>query len=179
MDFEDWRLGSRGFTWNGDIPPTELGQTSIPKARAGDGEIRGAHFWPFFQESLGPDIPCFLKERNQGLVLDRSLLLAQIQSQQSLVSDLIGRVAWLEENIEVATMGPDLRSRKDVRRNLTWVKADYEHWLNNEEDELDQLSSSQCIYKHCWILFNTSSLSLSGAITGTGYHRIYVCKFFF
>ena len=35
-------------------------------ARASDGYIRGAHFWPFDQPSLGPDIPCYLDERNQG-----------------------------------------------------------------------------------------------------------------
>jgi hypothetical protein len=38
---------------------------------------------------------------------------------------IIGRVEWLGENIEDANMGPILRSRKDVRSNLTWVQADF------------------------------------------------------
>jgi hypothetical protein len=171
LDFEDWRMGSRGFSWAGAIPPTEIGQTSIPKARGADGRIQGAHFWPYSQTSLGPDIPCYLKERNQGLVLDRSLLLSQIHQQQSLVSDLTGRVEWLGDNIELASMGPELRSRKDVRRNLTWVQDDFHNWLINEELELLELSSSQCINEDCWIQFNTTSLALTGAITGTGVVR--------
>jgi hypothetical protein len=182
LDFEDWRLGSRGFTWEGNIPPTEIGQTSIPKARADDGKIRGAHFWPYDQISLGPDIPCFMKERNQGLVLDRSLLHSQIENQESLVSDLVGRVSWLDENIEVASMGPGLRSRKDVRQNLTSVKEDFKHWLHNERDELQQLDTSQCILKNCSLLFNTSSLELTGVISGKGKVKLWslfvlICEF--
>jgi hypothetical protein len=59
LDFEDWRIGSRGFSWDGNIPPTAPGATSIPKARATDYKLRGAHFFPFDQPSLGPDIPCY------------------------------------------------------------------------------------------------------------------------
>lgn len=168
LDFEDWRMGSRGFSWTGYIPPTALGATSVPKARAPDGVIRGAHFWPFDQRSLGPDIPCYLTERNQGLVLDRSLQRAQIDEQEALVDDLRGRIDWLEANIEDATMRPELRARKDVRRNLTYVKADFTHWWENEVDELRQLNSSQCIETSCWIMFNTSSLRLTGAIEDVG-----------
>jgi hypothetical protein len=168
LDFEDWRMGSRGFSWTGYIPPTARGMTSIPRARAPDGEIRGAHFWPFDQRSLGPDIPCYLKERNQGLVLDRSLQRRQIDQQEALVDDLQGRIDWLSENIEWASMGPTLRSRKDVRRNLTWVQADFIHWMQNEVDELKQLNSSMCIERSCRIMFNTSSLRLTGAINDIG-----------
>lgn len=168
LDFEDWRMGARGFSWTGYIPPTAQGATSVPKARAPDGVIRGAHFWPFDQASLGPDIPCYLTERNQGLVLDRSLQRAQIDAQAALVDDLAGRIDWLSENIEDASMRPELRSRKDVRANLTWVKADFTYWWQNEVDELIQLNTSQCIEKDCVIMFNTSSLSLTGAINDTG-----------
>lgn len=168
LDFEDWRMGSRGFSWSGYIPPTALGATSVPKARAADGVIRGAHFWPFDQASLGPDIPCYMTERNQGLVLDRSLQRSQIDAQMALVDDLLGRIEWLAENIEDAQMGPELRARKDVRANLTFVKADFTHWRENEIDELRQLNTSQCIERSCTIMFNTSSLSLTGAINDTG-----------
>ncbi len=168
LDFEDWRLGSRGFSWKGNLAPMPIEPF---KSKAGSGQILGAHFWPYDQKSLGPDIPCFLEERNQGLILDRSLQLSQIEEQEALVSDLIGRVDWLGENIEWANMSPQLRSRKDVRRNLTWVQDDFRHWLNNEQYELHQLNSSQCVQKDCWIQFNTSSLLLTGAITGKGVVR--------
>jgi hypothetical protein len=169
LDFEDWRMGCRGINWNGDIPPTDIGFTSFTKARANLGKITGAHFWPFDQDGLGPTIPAYLTETNQGLVLDRALQIQQVITQQNLVSDLTGRVEWLEENIEVAAMGPILRSRYDVRANLSSVKADFERWLFNEQQELIQLNSSMCVYTaECTILFNTSSLELTGAIVGTG-----------
>jgi hypothetical protein len=106
------RLGSRGFSWLGTIPPTQRGATSIPRARAGDAVIRGAHFDPFDQQSLGTDIPALYLERNQGLVLSRQLQLTQVQQQMALVMDLEGRIDWLAENIETAVMGAELRARK-------------------------------------------------------------------
>eukprot|EP01034_Spumella_vulgaris_P021395 gene21395-27425_t len=172
LDFEDWRMGSRGFSWNGYIPPSLLGSTSAAKARAvavtDVGGIRGAHFWPFDQPSLGPDIPCYRTERNQGLVLDRALQRTQIDAQEALVDDLLGRIDWLGDNIEVATMGPVLRSRKDVRANLTWVQADIADWWSNENTELKELSSSQCVKESCEITFDTSTLMLTGAIRAKG-----------
>lgn len=130
--------------------------------------LRGAHFSPFEQPSLGPVIPCYGRETNEGLVLDRSLQRRQIDHQEALVSDIKGRIEFLSINIENATMGPTLRSRKDVRENLTWVIADLNHWLHNEQVELQELSSSQCVSTSCFIQFNTSSLELTGAITGKG-----------
>lgn len=171
LDFEDWRLGTRGLTWTGALSPTAaLGVIHAPEQ---GNMIPGALFWPFQQVSLGPDIPCYRTERNQGLVLDRSLQHTQLIAQQALVSDLQGRVDWLEKHIEDAVMGPELRSRKDVRENLTWVRADYMHWLKNEEHELYQLNSSMCATQSCTITFNTSSLILSGAINAKGENNYY------
>jgi len=168
LDFEDWRMGSRGFSLIGYIPPTANGYTSITKARAIDGFLRGAHFWPFNQKSLGTDIPCYEKERNQGLVLDRKLQRQQINQQEALINDINGKIKWIENNIEDATMTPNLRSRKDVRENLTWVQADLLQWLDNENVELKMLNSSQCVMIDCFIQFNTSSLQVTGAINDTG-----------
>ncbi len=168
LDFEDWRMGSRGFSWYGSLPPHQIGSLSIVKARANPASIRGAHFWPFNQASLGPDVPCYLSERNQGLVLDRSLHFAQVSQQEDLIDDLQGRIDWLSNNIEFATMGPLLRSRKDVKENISWVIADFRNWWQNEIVELKELNSSQCVGRRCGIMFNTSSLELTGAITGKG-----------
>jgi hypothetical protein len=172
LEFEDWRLGSRGFSWKGSISPTAPGESSLYRARAAEGRIAGAHFSPFDQKSLGPDIPCYLSERNQGLVLDRSLQRTQIDMQDSLVDDLSGRIDWLYENIEWANMGPEHRARKDVRENLTWVRADFLHWWEKETIELQELSLSQCARENCTLLFNTSSLLLTGAINDVGELRL-------
>ena len=66
-------------------------------------------------------------------------------------------------------MGPTQRSRKDVTRNLRAVRREYQQWHDNEVGELKQLNSSQCSGgQKCFIQFNTSSLLLTGAITGRG-----------
>lgn len=84
------------------------------------------------------------------------------------MDDLQGRLDWMQENIEVATMGPFLRSRKDVRSSMTWARDNISKWWTNEVEELQELSSSMCIEKECYIMFNTSSLALTGAINDTG-----------
>jgi hypothetical protein len=166
LDFEDWRLGTRGFNWEGTLPPIQAGQVSVPRARALELKyIRGAHFWPFDQPSLGPVVPCYLLEENHGLVLNRDLQRRQIDQQDALVSDLEGRIDFLQDNIETAFMDASRRSRKDVRRNLTWVKDDFNNWYLNERKELTQLSSSMCVnVSSCTLVFDTTALTLTGAI---------------
>jgi hypothetical protein len=82
----------------GSIPPSAKGESSLTpeNSNAPFTYIRGAHFWPFSQESLGTDYPCYLTERNQGLVLDRQLQQRQITKQEALIDDLQGRVDWIE-----------------------------------------------------------------------------------
>jgi len=170
LDFEDWRIGTRGLNWNGISTPTSTSiddsYSTIKKQQT--KTIRGSHFWPFELASLGIDIPCYLKERNQGLVLDRSLQRFQIDQQYNLVDDLKGRINWLQKNIETAVMGPKLRARKDVKANLLGIKKKFKDWWQNEVMELNTLNASQCVHKKCFLEFNTSSLILSGAIQGKG-----------
>ena len=175
LDFEDWRMGTRGFSWDGNIPPTSDGATSIPLARAAPGMIRGAHFWPFDQDSLGPNIPCYLEERNQGLVLDRRLHHIQTGYQEALVYDLEGRIDWIEENIEWARMDAERRSRRDVRHYMIGERTHFKQWLDNEREELKELNTSQCAVVSCYLLFNTSSLELTGAISDKGKYFKVLC----
>lgn len=85
------------------------------------------------------------------------------------MADLAGRIEWLTINIQNASMGPVLRSRKDVTRELTWVRHDFQTWHNNEVAELRDLNSSQCSGgAACYVQFNTSSLLLTGVIAGRG-----------
>jgi hypothetical protein len=151
-------MGSWGFNFEGSKPLTE----------SSGKMVRGAHFNPFNTTSLGPDIPCYMQERNQGLILDRQLQTYQIGWQNSLVDDLFGRVNWISDNIEWSKMGPVLRSRKDVKRHQSAVRATYNRWLDNEIEELKELNSSMCASVKCTIMFNTSSFELTGAIQGTG-----------
>ncbi len=168
LDFQDWRLGSRGFSWSGQIPPTERGKTTLNRARASTGVITGAHFWPFDFQSLGPDIPCFQLERNQGLVLDRILHQTQLDKQEAFVDDIRGRVDWWSNNLDLADMGPVYRSRKDVRQRSRFIRADFTRWWENEIEELKQLNSSMCVNEMCSLLFDTTLGTMVGAIDAVG-----------
>jgi hypothetical protein len=184
LDFEDWRLGTRGWNWDGEYPATSNanrtegakdGYYSEDDPEAPEVSvmswIKGAHFWPFNQTSLGPVLPAYHHEENHGLVLDRQNLHKQIHFQEALIDDIKGRVDWTRDNDEWSTMGAELRSRKDVKRNMSYVAQDFEDWEMNERVELGELSSSQCSMKNCTIMFNTSSLELMGAINDTGVLR--------
>jgi hypothetical protein len=59
----------------------------------------------------------------------------------------------------------------DVRENLTFVRDDYVRWRQNEYTELQELTSSMCANVFCQIVFNTSSLTLTGAISDKGVIR--------
>jgi hypothetical protein len=168
LDFEEWRIGTRGWNWDGLVPHIASNQSTIKSSRAAFEMIRGAHFWPFDEESLGPDVPCYRGERNQGLVLDRQLQAKQINQQDSLVQDIEGKIAFLERNIQNSTMGPVKRSRKDtLELNQKEIEI-LNQWRTNERKELQELTDSQCARQRCSLLFNTSSLALTGSIAGTG-----------
>lgn len=163
IDFEDWRIGTRGFNWVGNPP-----LTSMLQFNSSSSGLPGALFWPFNETSLGPTVPGYLHDSNQGLVLDRQHQVSQISIQSALVDDLYGRMNWLRANIDTINMGARLRSRRDVRLFQVQVLANVTEWYKNELAELILLNSSQCVYRSCNLLFNTSSATLTGAINATG-----------
>jgi len=167
LDFEDWRMGSSGFNWNGDVPPT-ADREFISASHATPQTIAGAHFWPFVSHPIGPIVPSYGYLKNEGLVFDRANLHDQLSQQKTLVADVRGRVNWTREYQETALMDAKLRSRKDVRREMTNALGHTEHWLRNEEAELRVLQASQCSATNCVITFNTSSLLVTGAFSATG-----------
>ena len=160
LDFEDWRLGARSFNMEGVHAPSN--DSTV--------RVRGAHFDIFALDSIvGADVPSFLGERNQGLILDRLTQRQQLDYQEALVNDLKGEIDWMEKEIETATMSAKLRARKDVRASMQHEIISTTQWWRSEVDELNQLNSSQCVQTSCYLLFNTSSLALSGAISGKGW----------
>ena len=125
-------------------------------------ELSGSHFWPYNQTSLGLNLPALHAEENHGLVLDRASLQTQVYLQEALILDINQRVNWTRRNDEWSTMNYIYRSRKDVKREQTWVAADFEHWEYGEIAELNQLKTSQCSEQICTVMFNTSSLEMIG-----------------
>ena len=83
--------------------------------------IRSAHFSPFSYPSSTSEkfnIPSYSEERNDGLILDTSLLYSQIMLQQYLIRDLRGEINFMTKNIETAAMDAKYRSRKDVKKKV-------------------------------------------------------------
>jgi hypothetical protein len=115
--------------------------------------------------------PAYLSKRNQGLLLERSVLLQQLERQEALISDLQGEIDWMGLNIETAIMGADLRARKDVIAKMRGERALIEQWRANEIMKLSKFNTTQCIASSCALLFNTSTLTMTGVYNGTGYLR--------
>ena len=173
LDFEDWRIGSRGFKIATNLPPQiPFGGPVVISKQSNLYNltvIRGAHFSPFeYYISTTTNIPSYLKERNIGLVLDRQSQTYQVNQQDALLLDLSGEINWMTQNLQTATMDFKLRSRKDVIEDMRDKRAKIYDWKMNEVNEMKSLNSSQCSYVNCVIRFNTSALTLTGAITGKG-----------
>ena len=81
LNFEDWRVGSRGLSVGGN---NAIQNNTNNGSQLYSNIVRSAHFSPFFfpfSTSRTYDIPSYLYERNQGLVLDRSLQFSQLNLQ--------------------------------------------------------------------------------------------------
>lgn len=136
LDFENWREGSRGLNMGGDYPPQNQsdifnGLNNITNTNY-TNLIRSAHFSPFRYPSSTSslfDIPSYLLERNQGLVLDRSLLKKQLYYQSALVSDLQGEIQFMTEKLETAIMDATMRSRKNVSSKVSTHYSIIQHLI--------------------------------------------------
>ena len=148
----------------------------------------GAHFSAFDFDSLGPTVPTaagtsledsrrtldrVATDRNVGLVLDRASQLEEMALQQRLLDGLEAEAAWCNTHRETALLDGTLRSRLDVSRVMDARLSTLSARLAFERDRLAVLNRSQCgpfleRGQPCAIEFNTSSLRLTGAISGTG-----------
>ncbi|KAH8073924.1 hypothetical protein JL721_2476 [Aureococcus anophagefferens] len=153
--FENWRSGShgwapRGSSWsglNGSVPGGE-----------GVGAPRGAHFAPMRFDRLGPQIRTvdawgWCHERqpcgpfwNGGLVLNERQQHKDVVLQAMLVENVEDDLRWIESWDETALLDAD--GRKVV---------------------LEDLTASQCEnVTSCSLLFNTSSMVMTGALEVVG-----------
>ena len=152
LDFEDWRVGTRGLNINGDFPPQKF-ENDISYGNYYNDKFNNnyynnnnnnngnnnnnnnnnnsslqyksaslsAYFSPFrLPSSISSiyDIPSYLSDSNQGLVLDRNVQYSQLYKQNALISDLNGEIQFLTDHTETAVTDFQLRSRKDVYRKV-------------------------------------------------------------
>lgn len=176
-DFEDWRQGARG--WNKercDIIEGESSKCKMPIGGVKNGSYqneskwpKGAHWSPFDFESLGPSVPSFNSSTNNGLVLNAVHLMEQMQKQEEWVTEIEAYLAWLKNEINTTSLEAHTRFRKDIKSEFSQTISDYEKFLLQEKHKKSILEKSQCANtSSCALLFNTSSLQLSGIINATG-----------
>ena len=157
--FEDWRKGS--YSLRQSEPPGSFNPSTTPVNA-------GAHLNPFDFKSLGPSIPSYNSSVNNGLVLNNASLHVQLQNQSDWIDSIKETIQYLNDNKDIAIMDAKKRARIDVRRLMSKSKEEHEELLNFEQAKKNVLSASQCVNTPCEILFNTSSLTLSGAIDAVG-----------
>lgn len=177
-DFEDWRQGALG--WDKFSCDINEGESSKCKMLIRGGVSnssyqneakwpKGAHWSPFDFESLGPSVPSFNSSTNNGLVLNAVHLMEEVQKQEEWITEMEAYLAWLKNEINTTSLEAYTRFRKDITSELSRTISDYEKLLLQEKHKKSILEKSQCANTNsCTLLFNTSSLQLSGVINATG-----------
>ena len=165
-DFEDWRQGTRGWKWSASN--SEWADNSNEYALAPPG----AHWSPFDFDALGPQIASYNTTSNNGLVLNSASLDYQLELQTKWMDRIRDYIEWLRVEMDTSSLDAMTRTRSDIREEMTRTMNDYEGLLLREESKYNTLSQSQCRdvggSKKCALLFNTSSLELTGIINATG-----------
>ena len=156
--FEDWRKGTRGMR-QGEAPGSFDPSGGAPP---------GAHFDPFAFTSLGPNIPSYNYTTNNGLVLNSASLDLQIAQQNHWIDQIEDTIQFTVDNLDIGVMDASKRARIDVRKLMSLTRDEHNNLLAFEKDKLDTLENSQCVNEPCELLFNTSSLTMTGAIDVVG-----------
>ncbi|GMH83814.1 hypothetical protein TL16_g09723 [Triparma laevis f. inornata] len=158
-DFEDWRKGT--FSLRQGEPANSFSPATIATPE-------NVHFNPFDYTSLGPSIPSYNSTHNNGLVLNNASLASQIANQSDYISSLDDYISFIENNADIAIMDAHRRARIDVRLLTSVTRSEYETLRDSERDKLNTLKNSQCANEPCELLFNTSSVTMTGAIDVVG-----------
>ena len=162
-DFEDWRQGTHGWTGICD-----MAGCGTRHAEFNPFKPKGAHWSPFQFPSLGPSIPSYNNTVNSGLVLNYNRKLRDLAKQEEWIKEIQDYRRWIELESNITSLDAGTRSRVDIIATLNETYQDYERLLAKEEEKLLVLSKSQCTNQPCHLLFNTSSLAMTGAINAMG-----------
>mmetsp|Transcript_6677 Transcript_6677/g.15166 ORF Transcript_6677/g.15166 Transcript_6677/m.15166 type:complete len:1894 (+) Transcript_6677:1692-7373(+) len=164
LDFEDWRRGIRGWEQSCRGGANELCFPASLSEEANDKPV-GAHWSPFDFDAIGPNVPTFGNTWNNGLVLNKKTLELDIKDQMNLIAEYESLVTWMDEEFRHRVSDDAmLRSRKEIRENIT----NYTSIITAEKEVLAALAQSQCSNAPCNLTFNTSDVSLRGAVNATG-----------
>ena len=107
---------------------------------------------------------------NGGLVLNERQQHKDVVLQAMLVENVEDDLRWIESWDETALLDADgARARADVRRLMDHRARDVRAKLEAEKVVLKDLTASQCEnVTSCSLLFNTSSMVMTGALEVVG-----------
>jgi len=163
-DFENWREGTallQGISLRKGTGSIALHQNYKVKPT-------GAHWSPFDFDSLGPSIPSYNGTTNNGLVLNLHKKQQDVKKQVSWIQEIKGYLEWIKIETNITSLDANSRSRLDIRKSLSKTYLDLSRILDVEEEKLGVMDNSQCYVRPCELLFNTSSLEMTGIMNATG-----------
>ena len=159
-NYEDWREGTRPVARGVEGGGWQATTTGTKPA--------GSHFDPFDYVSLGPSVPSRNTTSNNGLVLNADVLAYDVGLVERRIEELETFVDFTSDNLSVARLDAVKRCRRDTKIDMSRTLADYSASVLDEKAKKLVLSNSQCANVPCELLFNTTSLALTGAISATG-----------
>ena len=166
IDFEDWKKGSRG--WEQSCRASGTGEC-LPASAHDESRPRGAHWSPFDLGVLGPSVLTYDQSWNNGLVLNRAELNDDVAKQTQLIDKYKELAEWTESQYRHGlTDDPRMRFRENIKQDARKYIDRLESMIETEQSTLDVLAASQCVNIECNLLFNTSDLTLRGAVNATG-----------
>ena len=158
-DFENWRKGTAQWISSRKSNPPLSHSKLKPK---------GAHWSPFEFHSLGPSTPSYNGIVNSGLVLNLHRKQQDLEKQIAWIREIEANLKWIENESNITSLDARTRSRVDIRNSLSKTYNDLSQLLAKEQDKHEVMVNSQCAIQRCELLFNTSSLEMTGAINATG-----------
>lgn len=162
-DFENWREGTSNW-----VSKRTVGCNSDICKR--EEKPRGAHWSPFeFPSVGGPSISSFGGQQNNGLVLNLQRKHAEEDMQRDVLIKLKDKLQWIKDESNFTLTDATSYYKIDIMKAFDKMYLDTEELFRKEKEILRMLTNSQCnILSQCKLLFNTSSLMITGIINASG-----------
>lgn len=162
-DFENWREGTAN--WARKV----YCNSESCRLHRREEKPRGAHWSPFDFSSVGPSIVSFGSRQNNGLVLNLQRKYVEEDMQKKLINETKDKLKWIRDESRFSAINATTYYRIDIMKAFNKMYQETEHLLERETEKLRILSNSQCIIiSQCKLLFNTSSLMMTGIINASG-----------
>jgi hypothetical protein len=167
-DFENWREGTSNWVSKRTVGCNSSDICKLNRIR--EEKPRGAHWSPFeFPSVGGPSISSFGGQQNNGLVLNLQRKHAEEDMQRNLLNKLNEKLQWIKEESKYTLTNATSYYKIDIMKAFDKMYQDTEELIRKENEILRMLTNSQChILSQCNLLFNTSSLMMTGIVNASG-----------